>query len=82
MYRGNPQIYASRMGGIGMNGGRVVLVAARAYSLVLVLLGLLTVLWVLNPSIGESPQVAGLWFAVGGFGLLIALTFVIVQLSR
>lgn len=70
------------MGGFGMNGGRVILVAARAYSLGLVIIGLLTVLWILNPSLGESPQLAGLWFAIGGFGLLVAMTFVIVHLSR
>lgn len=65
-----------------MNLGRVVLLAARVYSAALVALGLLTIIWLLNPAIGQSPEVAGLWFALGGFGLLVALTLVLVHLSR
>lgn len=65
-----------------MDTGRVILVLARAYSLVLVVLAAVTLLWLVNPDLSESPQVAGLWFAVGGFGLLVAMTFVIVHLSR
>lgn len=65
-----------------MDTGRVILTLARAYSLTLVLIGVLTILWLFNPNISQSPQVAGLWFAVGGFGLLVGMTFVIVHLSR
>lgn len=65
-----------------MNTGRVILALGRAYSLVLVVVALATLLWLLNPNISESPQVAGLWFAVGGFGMLVGMTFIIVHLSR
>ena len=65
-----------------MDTGRVILVLARAYSLVLVVLAAVTLLWLVNPDVSRSPQVAGLWFAVGGFGLLVAMTLVIVHLSR
>lgn len=65
-----------------MDTGRVILTLARAYSIGLAVIGVLTVLWLFNPNISQSPQVAGLWFAVGGFGLLVGMTFVIVHLSR
>lgn len=65
-----------------MDTGRVILTLAQAYSLGLVAIGTLTLLWLFNPNLSQSPQVAGLWFAVGGFGLLVAMTFVIVHLSR
>lgn len=65
-----------------MDTGRVILTLARAYSLALVTIGMLTLLWLFNPNVSQSPQVAGLWFAVGGFGMLVAMTFVIVHLSR
>lgn len=65
-----------------MDAGRVILTIARVYSALLVTLGLLTVVWVLNPTIGKSPQVAGLWFAIGGFGLLVGMTLFLVHASR
>lgn len=65
-----------------MDTGRVILTLARTYSLTLVVIAVLTVLWLFNPNIKQSPQVAGLWFAVGGFGLLVGMTFLIVHLSR
>lgn len=65
-----------------MDAGRVILVLARAYSLALVFIAVLTLLWLLDPNVSGSPQVAGLWFAVGGFGMLVAMTFLIVHLSR
>lgn len=65
-----------------MDTGRVILTLAQAYSIGLVVIGTLTLLWLFDPNLSQSPQVAGLWFAVGGFGLLVAMTFVIVHLSR
>lgn len=65
-----------------MDAGHVILTLARVYSALLVTLGLLTIIWVLNPAIGESPEVAGLWFALGGFGLLVGLTLYLVHASR
>ncbi len=48
-YRGKPQIYDKSWGGFGMDTGRVILVLARAYSLVLVVLAAVTLLWLVNP---------------------------------
>jgi hypothetical protein len=65
-----------------MDVARVVLSVARVYAAGLVVLGVLTVVWLLVPGLEQSPYVSGLWFALGGFGLLVGLTFVLVQLSR
>lgn len=65
-----------------MNVGRVILQLATAYSITLVIVAILTLLWIINPSVGKSPEIAGLWFALGGFGVLVALTIALVHLSR
>lgn len=65
-----------------MDYGRVILTLARVYTIALFVVGVLTVLWIVNPSIGASLEVAGLWFAIGGFGLLVVLTVVLVHFSR
>lgn len=65
-----------------MDSGRVILTLARIYSIALVTIAFLTLLWILNPTVENSPEVAGLWFAVGGFGMLVGVTFVLVHLSR
>lgn len=65
-----------------MDAGRVILTLARAYTLALFVIAILTLVWILNPTVVRSPEVAGLWFAIGGFGALVGLTFVLVQLSR
>jgi len=65
-----------------MDIGRVILTLVRVYVIALIVAGALTTLWILNPSLGASPEVAGLWFAIGGFGLLVVLTVFLVHFSR
>lgn len=65
-----------------MDVGRVILTLAQFYSALLILIGIATVIWLFNPGFWDSPQVAGLWFAIGGFGVLVALTILLVQYSR
>ncbi|WP_336037016.1 hypothetical protein [Halobacterium yunchengense] len=54
----------------------------RAYVYALVLAALATVVWLLAPEVAATPQVAGLWFAVAGFGVLVLVTFLLTQYSR
>jgi len=65
-----------------MNVGQLVYDLARLYVLALVAAALLTVTWLFRSDIGSSPDVAGIWFAVGGFGVLVIATFLLVQYSR
>lgn len=54
----------------------------RAYVYALVLASLGTVAWFLAPEFASAPEVAGIWFAVGGFGLLVMVTFALTQYGR
>lgn len=65
-----------------MDRVRVAYDLLRAYVYALVLLAVGTVVWILSPQIADAPQVASLWFAVGGFGLLVLVTFALTQYSR
>jgi hypothetical protein len=65
-----------------MDGVRIAYDLVRAYVYALVLAALATVLWVASPRIAQAPQVASLWFAVGGFGSLVLVTFVLTQYAR
>lgn len=65
-----------------MDVARVILRVARAYTITLVALAIVTGVWIVNPSLGESPISAGLWFAIAGFGLLVGVMFLLVHASR
>ena len=54
----------------------------RAYVYALVFAGAGTVVWLFTPELVDAPQVAGLWFAVGGFGALVLVTFLLAQFTR
>lgn len=54
----------------------------RAYVYALVLAGVGTVVWLVAPEVAAAPEVASLWFAVSGFGLLVLVTFVLTQYSQ
>lgn len=54
----------------------------RAYVYALALAAAATVVWLLSPSVARAPQVAGLWFAVAGFGALVLVTFALTQYGR
>lgn len=54
----------------------------RAYVYALVFAGAATAVWLASPSVADVPQVAGLWFAVGGFGALVLAVFALTQYSR
>ncbi|MFB6270644.1 MAG: hypothetical protein ABEH83_11905 [Halobacterium sp.] len=61
---------------------RVAYDLVRAYVYALVLAAVATVVWLASPQIAAAPQVASLWFAVGGFGLLVLVTFLLTQYGR
>jgi preprotein translocase subunit SecY len=54
----------------------------RAYVYALVLASAGTVAWLFMPDFASAPEVAGIWFAVGGFGLLVLVTFTLTQYTR
>ncbi|SEV98824.1 hypothetical protein [Halobacterium jilantaiense] len=54
----------------------------RAYVYALVLGAVATVVWFLAPELAATPQVASVWFAIAGFGLLVLVTFLLTQYSR
>ena len=65
-----------------MSLGRYVSLFLWAYVLMLVLMGTFTVLWIVITAVRASTVVAGLWFAVAGFGTLIIAIVVIVEMGR
>jgi hypothetical protein len=54
----------------------------RAYVYALVLGSVATVVWLAAPELAAAPRVASVWFAIGGFGLLVLVTFALTQYSR
>jgi len=56
------------------------LVRAYVYALVLAAVG--TALWLVAPDVAASPEVASVWLAVAGFGMLVLVTFVLTQYAR
>jgi len=65
-----------------MNWVRIGRVLLYAYVSSLALLALATVAWAVTPRIVGSPQVASLWFAIGGFGVLVLMMLVLAQQNR
>lgn len=59
-----------------MDPGRTVYRLTRVYVWLLTAIGLSTVVVVLLPRTHLSPSLAGVWFAVGGFGALLVLSVV------
>jgi preprotein translocase subunit SecY len=56
--------------------------AVRAYVYALVLASAATVAWLFAPDVASAPEVAGTWLAIGGFGLLVMVTFALTQYGR
>jgi hypothetical protein len=54
----------------------------RAYVYALVVAAVATAVWLATPEVAAAPEVATLWFAVGGFGLLVLATFVLSRYSQ
>ncbi|MFB6154193.1 MAG: hypothetical protein ABEJ27_08075 [Halodesulfurarchaeum sp.] len=65
-----------------MNVGRVIYLLARVYVGIIALIGAGTVIWLLIPRRLATAPVAGIWFAVSGFGALVLVTIVLVHFSR
>lgn len=65
-----------------MDHVRVAYDLVRAYVYVLVVASVGTLLWFASPELAEAPRVASLWFAVGGFGALVLVTFGLTQYAR
>lgn len=65
-----------------MDVGRLVYDLTRAYVYGLVLASAATILWLWRATGGATTSLAGIWFAVGGFGALVLLTILLVQYSR
>lgn len=64
-----------------MDGRRVAYRLLQAYVLGLFALGVGTTLWLVAPRFVSSPQVAGFWFALGGFGALVVVSLLLVHSS-
>jgi len=65
-----------------MDPWRTVYQLIRFYVWALVVLGLFTVGLLVVPQGTPDPRLAGVWFAVGGFGSLVVLTLFILFLLR
>ncbi len=65
-----------------MRPGRLVHRLAQVYAILLVAVGVATALWVVGPRLVGSPTLAGTWFAVGGFGLLLLASLLMTVASR
>ncbi|MFB6125027.1 MAG: hypothetical protein ABEJ59_03620 [Halanaeroarchaeum sp.] len=65
-----------------MDVGQFIYDLARVYVLALALAGVLTVVWLFRTDVTDALPLAGLWFAVGGFGALVLVTVLLVQYSR
>lgn len=63
-----------------MEFGRLLYRLARLYVWSLVLLGLGTVLLLILPRNPPNATLAGVWFAVGGFGALVLVIAVMIYL--
>ncbi|MEE6211471.1 hypothetical protein U3A55_15090 [Salarchaeum sp. III] len=65
-----------------MDRGRAIYRLAEIYVAVLVFAALLTTGWLVLPNIAGAPELAGVWFAVGGFGLLVLFIIVFGYYTR
>lgn len=54
----------------------------RAYVYALLLTAVVTALWLASPRIVERPEVASVWGALAGFGVLVLLTFGLTHATR
>jgi len=54
----------------------------RAYVYALVIGAVVTVLWLASPQIADAAEVASIWFAIGFFGVLVLVTFLLTQYAR
>ena len=65
-----------------MDFGRSIYTVTQLYVSVLIVGALITLAWVFGLFNRGNAQVAGIWFAVSGFGVLVLITIVLVQLTR
>lgn len=65
-----------------MDLGHTVYTAAQVYVSVLFVGALVTVAWMFGLFNRGNAQVAGIWFAVSGFGVLVLITIALIHLSR
>ncbi|QDX39582.1 hypothetical protein [Salarchaeum sp. JOR-1] len=65
-----------------MDRGRAIYRFAELYVATLVVAALLTAGWLVLPNIAGAPELAGVWFAVGGFGVLVLFTIGVGYLTR
>ncbi|MGB9986272.1 hypothetical protein [Salarchaeum japonicum] len=65
-----------------MDKGRAIYRFAELYVAALVFAALLTAGWLALPNITGAPELAGVWFAVGGFGVLVLFLIVFGYYTR
>lgn len=65
-----------------MDFGRAVFLVTEIYVVALLVVSVLTVAWLFDLFEGTDVRLAGIWFAVSGFGFLVFITFVLIHLSR
>lgn len=65
-----------------MDFGRTVFLVTEIYVGALLVISVFTVAWLFGLFQGADVRMAGIWFAVSGFGFLVFITFVLIHLSR
>lgn len=65
-----------------MDSWRLIYRLTEVYVICLAVGAAATAVWLFVPTIASSPMLAGLWFAIGGFGVLVGITVILVQRGR
>lgn len=65
-----------------MDIGRAVYLLAQTYVIALVALSVVTLAWVFDVFEQTDVRLAGIWFALSGFGFLVLMTFLLVHFTR
>lgn len=65
-----------------MDVGRVVYAVTQVYVGTLLVISAITLAWIFDLFEQTQVRVAGIWFGVSGFGVLVVLTILMVHFSR
>lgn len=65
-----------------MDVSRVLYILAELYVIGLVIVSIVTFAWVFGVFEQAGVRVAGIWFSIAAFGVLVFVTFLLVHLSR
>lgn len=65
-----------------MDLGRALYHLAEVYVVGLLIISVVTIAWVFDLFESPDAQLAGIWFALSGFGFLVLITFLLIHVSR